>query len=419
MRKILLIGGGGPLQPRLRRSGENVSTTVLCSVTAFLHVYDSHENEKTVILRDDAPPQQWISMARYLNGETPFDAVWSLSEIDQDKAAAIGEDLRLSFHSSTTVFSVQDKIAMRNTLNFAGVENLPFSRVGNLDRLEEFYRQVGPPLLLKPSRGRGSIGISVIRSGEGLESAFNRTSTARARLFEPSPVLAERYVEGPEFSVEAFSHRGVHYVLAITEKLNDDATKVETGHIVPARIPHSTAGALISHVRKCLSALRVKQGITHSEIIMGTEGPVLVETHLRPGGGPIMQLVETAAGVDPIELLMRHILGEDMASRPELAARLDGPIYRGASAVIFLPPPRFAGRLDRIDGLDDARALEGVLRVEQRVADGTELNGVLTMPSRLASARVAAQDPETAVRLAEEALAKLTVRFDPAPGAMA
>lgn len=409
MSQVLVVGGGSGLQPRLRRIAPGVTTAVLCRASVLHWVHRLEENKAVIVLNDAAGLDTWLAAARHLHQEWPIDTVASLAEIDQDKAAAIAEHLGIPFHSPEVVRRCHDKTAMREQLNASGVEKTPFRRVADAGELADFYAEVGPPLLVKPSRGRASAGIATVRSEGDVESAFATSHDATAPRLEPSLPLAERFVEGPEFSVEAVTHQGHHYVFAITEKFKDEATKVELGHVVPARIPEVDADRILAHVRACLTALGITSGITHTEVILGPDGPVLVETHLRQAGDEIAELVEIATGVDITELFLRQIAGESIAEREEVASRAERPHYRAAGAIRYLAPPP-SGRLAGIDGLEEARALPGVQDVTRLVDDGSVLSGLRSSYSRLASARVAAGDADAAVRVAREAVAVLGVR---------
>ncbi|GAA2356891.1 argininosuccinate lyase [Catellatospora methionotrophica] len=410
--RVLFVGGGSAQQPRLRRIAQNVSSVVLCRASVLEWVHQLPENEAVVILNDDADLDKWLAAGRYLHRQWPLDAVAALAEIDQDKAAAIAEDLGLRFHARATVQAVHDKTFMRERLRASGLEDVPFRQVASLEQLKDFYGEVGPPLLLKPSRGRASTGIATARDETQLAAAFDLASGATAPRLEPSPPIAERYVEGPEFSVEAVTHDGHHYIFAIVEKFKEEISKVETGHLVPARISPETAQALVAHVRRCLSALGVQHGITHSELILGVDGPFLVETHLRQAGDSIVPLTESATGVDICDLHLRQIVGEDLAALPDVAARAQAPQYIAGSAIGFLVPDA-AGRLDGIDGLDEARQVDGVVEVKQLVPDGTAVDGLTSSYSRLASVRADAADGDGALKRVEEALALLRVRIVP------
>jgi biotin carboxylase len=407
--RVLLIGGGSGQQPRLRRLADGISTVVICRASVLDWVHKLHENDAVIVLHDTSEVAAWVATARFVHQQWPLDAIAALAEIDQDKAAAIAADLGLTYHDQQTVLAVNDKTAMRKRLHDVGVDTLPYRRVDTLGEVRDFYREVGPPLLLKPSRGRASAGIAVAWDDTELAMAFETARGASAPRLAPSPVVAERYVEGPEFSLEAISHGGIHYVFAVTEKFKDEASKVETGHVVPARIPDDVAQLMVGHVRNCLDALGIRRGITHTEVILGASGPVLVETHLRQAGDSIIQLTESATGVNLTELVLRQILGEDLGALPEVAARVAGPQYKGAGAIRFLAPG-LVGQLDGVNGIDDARSVDGVASVEQILADGSLLDGLTSSYSRIASVRAEAADADTAVNLADEALQRLSIR---------
>jgi biotin carboxylase len=382
---------------------------VICRASVLGWVHQLEENRAVVVLHDDSPLDVWLAAARHLHEEWPIDAIAALAEIDQDKAAAIALDLGVPFHSPETVVKVNDKVAMRTALNDAGVETIPFAQVTSLDELEDFFIEHGAPLLLKPAKGRASAGVAVVHSKADLKDAFHLTRDAKAPRLEQSLPIVERYVEGPEFSVEAITHEGVHYIFGITEKFKDDRTKVELGHVVPARINEHESDTLVAHIRRCLTALEIRQGLTHSEVILGADGPVLVETHLRQAGDHIIELVEAATGIDLTELLLQQIAGVDLAQSAEVMARLARPIYQAAGAIRYLAKD-VVGTLDRVEGLAGAAEIDGVDAAEQLLADGSPLEGLLSSYSRIASVRVHADDAGSAVKLADEAVGQLSVR---------
>src|SRR4051794_11475270 len=316
VRRFLIVGSGSQFQRRLRQVDPSIETVVLCRASVLPFVAGVEENQGVVILKDGTPTDRWVSVAHRIHDEWHVQAVASLSEVDQDKAAAVADALGLPCHSIETGACVNDKQRMRDALARSGVERLPYRQVRSLDELEAFYDEVGPPLILKPTSGRASVGVSVVKSRDELAAALRHTHEARGPRLDPSPPLAERYVDGPEFSVESITHAGIHRVFAVTEKFRDLATKVETGHVVPARIDVVAERALIEHLQAALTALGVRTGITHTEVILGADGPVIVETHLREAGDEILHLVEDVSGVDMADLYLRQVAGEDISRDP-------------------------------------------------------------------------------------------------------
>lgn len=323
-------------------------------------------------------------------------------------AALVAADLGLECHAIDTVRAVHDKNAMRKRLTAAGVESLPYRQVRSAGELHAFFDEVGPPLILKPSEGRASVGVEVIEHRNDIDAAFSRTTTASAPRMVKSPALAERLVIGREFSVESVTHGGHHYVVAISEQTKKESTKVEIGHVMPASIRPDQVNQVVSHVRAALDALGVRSGITHTEVILGADGATIVETHLRLAGDEIPVLVEMTTGLNLGDLHVMQIAGVDLAALPELQSRRDAPHYRSGASIRYLAPD-LDGQLVRIDGLDSARQTDGVIEVVQLKEDGADLVDVASSYDRLVSVRTADVEPETASAQAAAAVAALSV----------
>jgi biotin carboxylase len=386
MARVLVVGGGSELQSRLRRV-PGVATTVICRASSLPNVHEPQDNQAVLVLNDGCPTERWVSAARAVHERWPVDAVASFADLDQDRAAAIAADLGLPFHAVETVAAVHDKVRMRRQLAAAGLAQ-PYRAVGSAADLDAFLAEVGPPLIVKPSRGWASAGIAVVRGPADVAAAYRRAVEADPPLFGSSRPMAERYVEGPEFSVEAVSHVGRHRVFAITEKFKHERTKVELGHLVPARLEPDRAAAVIAAVGAALTALGVTRGPTHTEVILAAAGPVIIETHLRDGGDEIPVLVRDATGVELADVFIRELLGAEIR---------------------FLAPDAH-GTLAGIDGWDEARALPGVVEARQLLADGTRLRGLTDSFARAGYVRTRGADAAQALARADAALAALTVR---------
>jgi biotin carboxylase len=414
MHRLLIVGGGSELQPQLRqvsaRIGAQVETVVICRSSSLPHVQKPSENRAMVVLNDTCPTKQWLHAARALHAEWRIDTIASFADLDQDRAAAIAADLELSFHAPETVRVVHDKLEMRARLNRSGLENVPFGAVSSLADLERFCRTAGLPVVVKPSHGWASSGIGVIRCPEETAPAYRRAIEADPPLVGPSPPMAERYFQGREFSVEVITHAGRHHVFAITEKFSDQETRVELGHVVPARIDPDEQALLVEHVGAALTALGIRTGPTHTEVLLSPEGPVVIETHLRDAADEIPRLVEDATGVDMAELFLRQVLGVDIGALPGLLGRRQGPIYHGSGAIRYLATDE-RGTLARIDGWDAVRAMAGVQDAQQLMPDGNRLHGLADSFSRLGYVRVRADDSEEAMARARDALDILKVRL--------
>jgi biotin carboxylase len=409
--RFLIVGGGGGDAPaRLRAFADDIETIVLCRTSALASLQDAEDSTAIVAVKDGAPVDRWTSIARRIDEEWRVGSVVSFGEAEQGAAAAIAADLGLPYHSVETVACVDDKVAMRRRLAAAGLCDVPFRQVSSVAEFTAFFEDVGPPVLLKPTSGVASVGVAVVRTRDEVPGAFRRTETAELPGLRTSLPLAERYLQGPEYSVEALSHGGHHYVLAVTEKFKDPSTKVELGHVIPARLPAEDERLVIEYVRSVLTALGVTYGPTHTEVILTARGPMIVETHLRPGGDEIVSLVQDATGVDMADLVIRQLAGEDISRHPDLRTRREAPHYQASAAIRFLTGER-RGVLAGVDGWDRVAAHPGVRSARQLIPDGSRLRGLRSSRDRLGFVRVAAQDTDAAVLRAESCVATLAVQY--------
>jgi biotin carboxylase len=409
---VLVVGGGRELPERLRQIGPEVRTAVLCRAETLGTVNDVGGHRVVVTLPDDSTTQDWVTAARQVNAVWPLDAVVSFSDVDVHQAAAVAQALELSFHSPRTVMWVNDKAAMRARLQITGVDQLPFRVVRSVAELAAFIDEVGPPVVVKPTGGRGSVGVTVIHNAAGVAAAFERAVSATAPRSRPTVPIAERFVEGPCLTVDAVTHDGMHYVTGVHEAIVTESTGIDLAHVSPPRGTAAQTEAAAALVREVLTALEVRRGITNTDVVMSSDGPVVLETHVRPSGNRLPSLGLHTTGVDVLDLWLRQVAGRDIG--PGLARAM--PLGRaepfGAAAVHMLMTDQ-RGELIRISGWEQVRARPGVTAAGQLLPDGSLLEGIASDFSSLGFVEVEGPTPAAALALAADMVAQLTVQVAP------
>ncbi|GAA4626059.1 ATP-grasp domain-containing protein [Cellulomonas oligotrophica] len=263
---------------------------------------------------------------------------------------------------------------------------------------------VGLPCVVKPLDGEASIGVSIVTTTPELVSAV-----ARARGADGAGrCLVEELVDGPEFSVETFSIAGRHEVLAVTEKFTIPGSPVEQGHLIPARVAPDVRAALARATRDVLDAVGLTDGPAHTELIASEDGPRLVESHDRLGGDRIALLVELATGVGYTELVARH------GARLPIAPAEVVPTRDRAAAVWYsASAPATPATVGDVAGVDEARGLPGVERVEVLKPVGTSMRPIAGSFDRPALALATANDPDAAVATARDAADLVSFTYAP------
>ncbi|GAA1856357.1 ABC transporter substrate-binding protein [Myceligenerans crystallogenes] len=271
----------------------------------------------------------------------------SLTEPGSVPAAHLRAALGVPGHGPEVASTLRDKLAMREALASTayGLRHARVATPGDLRRAGEEW---GFPFIVKPADGTASVGVELIGGPADIEPAWARLAALAgsdrpyAELFGFATFLAEEFVDGPEYSVEAFSVAGEHVVLGVTEKITDDGF-VESGHIFPARIDEIARKALTEATTAVLDALGVSDGPTHSEFRLGAGGPALIESHDRMGGDRIFDLIRLATGFDIEQATVLRAAG--LLRRP-----FEPPAVVRSAATRFL-----AARQDvRSVGLDDS-----------------------------------------------------------------
>jgi biotin carboxylase len=336
--------------------------------------------------------------ARALHERQRVDAAVSFFETCLLPTAEMAAALGIAANPVHPVAVTRDKLKMREVLLGSGIGSARFQRCATIADLSRFQQEAGGrPVILKPSAGSGSAGVVLVRSAADLEAAWQWASAAGL-----SPLIAEEYLDGPEYSVESLSLSGRHQIVAITEKVTSGPPHfLELGHRLPAPLAPAVEGEIRQVVTAFLDRIRQWHGPAHTELRLVDGQVAVVESQTRFGGDQIWEMVQLVTGVSFVTSTVCHLLG-----RPAPAA---AAVAGGAAIRFFAEPP---GVLTSISGLEEARAVAGVVRVACTVAPGATLAPVRSSRFRqgyvLAVGRDAAEAAERAQ--AAHALVRFQIR---------
>ncbi|MFC0599014.1 ATP-grasp domain-containing protein [Streptomyces palmae] len=353
------------------------------------------------VLLPEFSPRVAVRVAVALHGIVPFDLAYSAGDAYLQAAAQINQELGLRANPLRTVSSVNDKSLMREVLRGIPVGQVAAAQVESPLDLAEFTSANGFPVILKPRGGSASEDVHLISDQDGLTALAERLAFPGGGR-GAAPWVVEEYLEGREFSVETHSAAGEHLILAVTEKFKNE-NFVEIGHVVPARITEEERAALAEETRSVLTALGVEEGPGHTELILTAAGPRLVETHTRPGGDAIVELVKLAAGYDIHEMTFSWLSGKpaDVSHEP----------VAGAAAIWFLTAEQ--GRVTAVGGEAEAGAGEGVRFAGLSAAVGDTIPEVRGSADRQGEALAVGDDADSALRRARAAIGRLRVEVEP------
>jgi len=360
---------------------------------------------EAVVLLDLRDHAKVLPVVRALHDAYGFTRVVSLVDQAMELVGRINDEFGLPGTSYEVAHRFCDKAAMRTWLRDKGFEDVAAERVEDAEGLRRFGEAHGYPVVLKPVDGTASRGVTRIGAAAEADAAWHAATALRDRddlpfaaYYPVGELMAEEYLAGPEYSVEAFSFAGRHSIVAITGKVWKG--HIEMGHAQPALLDPADEDAIVAHVGGFLDTMGLRDGVSHTEVRRTADGPRIVEGHNRVAGGRIMDLVEAVTGVD----LERHAVGWPFGRVPELTAR---PEARLAAATHFLAAE--PGTVVAVEAADEVRGHPDVLDVEVDVERGDVVGELTDNFCRSGQVLVTAADTTAAAELAATLAARVRI----------
>jgi biotin carboxylase len=338
--KRLLVLGAGPAQLGLHRAARERGLFLIACDRDPAAVGFKYADRRAVVSVEDESAVSQLARAERVHGVIAPGIDWPVAI-----AARVAAHARLShpLDPETAVRTVL-KQRQRKALAEHGVPQPRWEATSTrTDALPL-------PCVVKPADRQGQKGLTLVVEPDALDEAI-AVAVGESRI---GLALVEELVPGPEVTVNAFSVAGRFQPLTVTDRLTADgpAFGVALAHAWPS--VHAVEGA-IEAARRAAAALGVTDGPTYTQIALGPDGPRVIELAARLGGGHDAELCRVALGIDLNGLALAAALGEPV--------EIPEPEPLGGACVRFLVPP--PGVLEDIGGLEDARAVDGV--VEARV----------------------------------------------------
>jgi biotin carboxylase len=336
-RRRLLVIGAGPAQVGLLRAARaRAFSVVVCDQDPAAVGLDFADRHALVSTEDEAGIEE-VARAEAVEGLIAPGIDWPV-------AIAARVAARLALPHPIVPESAEAAVSKLRQRELFAAHDVPQPRWARVTSPEQ-ATEAGFPCVVKPPDRQGQKGVELVRRSEELRPAVEG-ALAESRHGE---ALVEEYVDGPEVTVNAFSVNGRFHPLTVTDRLTADlpAFGVALAHIWPSQ--HEVADV----ARQAAEALGIRNGPTYTQIRVGPDGARVIELAARLGGGHDAELCDAALGIDLNALAIAAALGR--------RSRLPEPRPAGGACVSFLVPP--AGRLERVEGLEEARGVEGVLDV--------------------------------------------------------
>ncbi|KFX05792.1 hypothetical protein KP22_07950 [Pectobacterium betavasculorum] len=293
-----------------------------------------------------------------------------------------------------------DKYLMRKHLEMNNFLTIKFEKIAQYSDLAPALTRVGFPAILKPLSGEASRDILLIHD----EESYHQLEPILCKKINETFIL-ESFVSGDEYSVEAVSYHHQHHILAITKKYKNDQF-VEVGHVLPAPLTAGQEDQISKYIQNFLHTMNFNNTPSHTEIIISNMGPVVIESHTRPGGDNIYRLLEYSTGIDLMNLVAK--INTESVEESDLCKRKDC-CY---SAIWYSSPEgndNFV--LDSVHGLEEARNRNNIKNITMLTKPGDTARSVTNSFDRSAFAIATGATANEALSTAQDALSEITLTY--------
>lgn len=237
-----------------------------------------------------------VKAVSYLARRESIDRIVPLDDFDLETAAELREHLRLPGLGESQTRYFRDKLAMRIQAQLSGLNVPAFVPIFNRARIDAFLQAVPAPWVLKPRLFAGAIGIHRIQQPSDLWPLLDSLGD------EQSYFLLERYVPGDVYHVDSIVFGGKVQFAIASGYGRPPLDVAQGGGIFTTRILNRGSEmeqSLLAKNERVLQAMRLTDGVSHTEFILGADDKLyFLETSARVGGAHIAELVEAATGLN-------------------------------------------------------------------------------------------------------------------------
>jgi formate-dependent phosphoribosylglycinamide formyltransferase (GAR transformylase) len=312
-----------------------------------------------VRVADGLDTQQLIEGARLLQGRHgKLHRLLGILEPLQVQLAEVRKALGIHGTDPQTADLFRDKARMKEELRRHGLPCARHKLIRTWADGEDFAKQVGYPLVLKPPAGMGCKSTWRISSEGELRDAL------RALHASPTnPALAEEFLRGREFSFETITINGEVRFQSATRYYPTPLEVMETPWIQwVVVLPRDIDGPDYADARalgvKVVKALGLETGFTHMEWFRRDDGSLAIgEIAARPPGANIVLSNSYAHDADMYRAWARAVVDD----------AFDGPYQRKYAVGCAFLRGVGRGRVVSVRGVDELNHALGHLVVDSKL----------------------------------------------------
>lgn len=398
MKKTILIIGAGqeqiPAYLTAKKMGLNiVATDINPSAPAF-------QFADVTLIASTRNAEESLSAVKGYASNNKVCGVFTIANDVPLTVATIAEHLGLPSIGVKSATLLSNKLLMKKCFTENKVNTPTHAEVLNENDVNNFTKQHGFPIILKPVDGRGSKGVTHIDEASKIGACYKITTNETRE----KKCLVEKFIAGKQLSVESIFIKNKHVPIAFADRNYSGQNQfkpfvVENGGVMPSRESPEMISKISKLVEDASSALNVDWGTVKADIVINNNRPSIIELAGRLSGGHLSTFdIPNVYGFDIVEAVIKLCLGLEVKT-PDISLGKYGGV---CSRYVF---SKTSGTIKKFDF--PSHQHEGVF-TEKFLEPGDHVTSFKESPvqSKAGMIRVLSKNVDTAEMIAENVSSK-------------
>jgi carbamoyl-phosphate synthase large subunit len=302
---------------------------------------------------------------------------------------------------------ITDKLKCREHCRKMGFPIPIFSQASSLEEAREAAKEIGFPLVVKPTDSMAARGIAKVNDFDELPKKFQNALSSSTNGI----VILERFFHGKKIAVVGFlsDFRSTNLIMVDHEHFDIPDLFIVRQVLTPSSLDDNLKQKIWDFHTCLFESLGPRFGITYSELRVNEESGefCLMESAIRgPAGFVSSHIIPLACGVDVLPVLIEIATGRRERVRidkRQLQNRGSGNLY------FYLPP----GVIRRVNGVEEVKSLPGVHRAElDDLVIGRKIDPLINLNGRQGPIVFAGKDRQACEDLMEKIKITLNVEVE-------
>lgn len=205
----------------------------------------------------------------------------------------------------------RDKAMMARLLSRAGLDAPAGLRTADPAVAVAWAQRRGVwPVVAKPVASAASDNVFFCSDASGLADAVAAIMSCENVLCENNDAaLVQEFLSGTEYAVNTVSRQGRHHVAEVWRYAKRPASPAAMVYDYEEPVPFADPAVAVvtDYLGKALTACGVRNGPAHSEVMLTSRGPVLLETGARLAGMVLPEVMAEYFGLSQVDLTVRTL----------------------------------------------------------------------------------------------------------------